>query len=108
MRRALNLNIAPGAERHAFSGRNGKLQLFNKRGFVIVRDNLTFPLLHAEHFVRQFDFHILTHGNLTGQTAALFGFALGNMRKLGRQNIAAALFHLHPALATGTTATAGR
>ncbi len=44
MRRAFNLNIAPGAKQH-HPLRDPQLELFNESGFVIVRDNFTLPFL---------------------------------------------------------------
>jgi hypothetical protein len=49
----------------------------------------------------------LLHRDLTGETAALFRLAPGDMGKFGWQNITA-LLHRHPALAAGTAAAAGR
>ena len=100
MRRTFNLNIAARTERHVLTGGDRQLQFFNKGRFVIVRDN-------AKDFVRQLDFHILPYSDLAGQTTTLFCFTLGDMRKLGRQNITTALFHRHPALTAGPTAAAG-
>ena len=45
------------------------------------------PIFDAENLFRQFNLHVLLHRHLTGQTATGFGIPLGNMRKLGRQDI---------------------
>ncbi len=108
MRRAFNLNVAARTERHIFAIGNAQLQLFNEGGFVIVGDNFTLPLFHAEDLLRQFNLHVLAHCHLTGQTTALFRLTLANVRQLGRQNIPAALFDRDPALPAGTAAAAGR
>ena len=108
MRRTFNLNIAARAERHAFAFRDGQLQLFNESRFVIIRDNFTLPFFDAKNLFRQRDLHVLLHGNLAGQTAALFRLAFGDMGKFGRQDISAPLLDRHPALAAGTAASAGR
>ena len=107
MRRAFDLNIAPRAERHHLPLRDPQLELFNESGFVIVRDNFTLPFFDAENLFRQFNLHVLLHRHLTGQTATGFGIPLGNMRKLGRQDIPAALFNSYPTLAAGAAAAAG-
>ena len=108
MLRALNLNVSSGAERDIFPFRHPQLQLFDKGSFVIIRDNFTFPFFDAENLFRQFNLHVLTHCDLTGQTAALFCLTLCDMRQLGGQNIAATLFYRHAALSAGAAAAAGR
>ena len=106
VRRTFNLNVSPGAERDIFPFRHPQLQLFNKGGFVIIRDNLALPFFDAENFLRQLNFHVLTHRDLAGQTAALFCLTFGDMRQLGWQNIATALFYRHAALPAGAAAAA--
>ena len=108
MLRTFNLDIAPRPERNALSFRHPQFKLFDKRGFVIVGDNFAFPFFNAENLLRQFNFHVLAHRDLTGQTAALFRLTLGDVRQLSGQNIATTFFHLYAALPTGATATAGR
>ena len=107
MLRTLNLNVSPGAERHIFPFRYPQLELFDKGGLVIVRDNLALPFFHAEDLFRQLNLHVLAHRDLAGQTATLFRFTLRDMRQFRRQNIAAALFYRHAALSAGTAAAAG-
>lgn len=92
MRRTFNLNIAARAERHAFAFRDGQLQLFNESRFVIIGDNFTLPFFDAKNLFRQRDLHVLFHGDLTGQTAALFRLAFADMGKFGRQDITAPSF----------------
>jgi phosphoribosylamine--glycine ligase len=48
------------------------------------------------------------HRHLAGQTTALFGLALADVRQLGGQDVAPALFYRHPALTAGTPAATGR
>lgn len=55
-----------------------------------------------------FDLHVLLDGHLAGQTFAVLGFALGDVRQLGGEDVATAFMHLQPALGAGTTTTAGR
>ena len=105
---AFDLNISAGAERNRVTVRHAQLQLLDKSGFVIIRDNFTLPLLNAKNLLRQLNFHVLLHRDLAGQTAALSRLTLGDMREFGRQNITAALFHRHPALAAGAAPAAGR
>ena len=106
--RTINLDIPTRTERDALPFRNVQLELFNERGFVIVRDNFALPFFHAEDLLRQLNLHVLAHSDLTRQTAALFRFTLRDMRQFCWQNITASLFHRHTALSTGATAATGR
>lgn len=90
--RALNLNVSSGAERDMLTFRHPQLQLFNKGGFVIIRDNLALPFLTPKISSGSSIFMFWRTATLAGQTTALFCLTLCDMRQLGWQNIATALF----------------
>ena len=74
--RGFDLDITTGAERHALPIGDLQLELLDEGGLVVIGDDGTVPLLHAEDLFRQLDVHVGTHGDLTGQTLAMTGFAL--------------------------------
>ena len=105
--RGFDLDITTGAERHALPIGDLQLELLDEGGLVVIGDDGTVPLLHAEDLFRQLDVHVGTDGDLTGQTLAMTGFALADVIQLGRQDVAAAGFHTHLALTTRAAAATG-
>lgn len=107
MLRTLNLNVSPGAERNIFPFRHPKLQLFNKGGFVIIRDNLALPFFNAEDLFRQLNLHVLTHRDWQARRQPSFASRFVICASSVGKNIATALFYRHAALPAGTAAAAG-
>ena len=73
----------------------------------MVRTNCRHPLLDPEDLIVNMNLHVLLHCDLAGQAIAVCSFSLGDVRQLGRQNIAATLVDLNPALGTGAAAATG-
>ena len=106
--RCYQLDITTGAEGNFLAFRQLQVQLFDEGRYIGVGRYFGFPLLHAEDFFRHFNFHILLHRNLAGESPALFLLAHGEVRLFGRQDRTAALFYPAFALGTRATATTGR
>ena len=92
------MDVAAGAERNFFTFRNGKLEFFNERCFVVIGDDGAFPFFHTEHFFRYFDVHVGFNVDLTRQAAAFARFAFADVGQLSWQNVATAAFHDNAAL----------
>ena len=103
-----DLDVATGAEVHFFALGQFQHQFLDEGRDVVVGADFAFPLLDAEDFLGDFDFHVLLDRDLTGQAVAAGGFALGDMAFLSRQDGAAARVDFHPALGAGAAAAARR
>ena len=106
-RRRFQLHITTRAEIHVFAFRQFQRQLFNESGNVIIGNNLTLPLLHAEEFFRHLDLHVLLHVDLAAQAPAIANLPFGEVAFFGGKNVSPTVEHLTATLRTGTTATAG-
>ena len=107
MRRGLDLDIATGAEVHILTLGQFQHQVFDEGCDVFIGAHGALPFFHAEHLFGHFDVHVLLDRDLTGQTVATRGFALGDVAFLGGQDRAATGMHTHAALRTGATPATG-
>ena len=107
MRRALDLDIATGAERDAFTLWQLEHELLDEGGDVVVRADFARPALHAEDLVRNLDFHVLLDLHLAGEAASLAGFAAIDVPRLRREDRAATFADCDLADAAGSLSTTG-
>ncbi len=107
MRRTLQLHVTAGTEIDVLPFRQFECQLLDESGNVGVALYRALPLLHAEDFLRHFDFHVLLDGGLTAQAPAFLCIALGEMPLFRGQHGTAALGNDAFALCAGAAAAAG-
>ena len=108
VRGALDLHVAPCAERHLLALGQRELELLDERRDVPVRDHAAAPLANAEHFGRKLDPQVALDLHLAREPTAALRLAERDEAGLGRQQLAAAFPDDHLAHAARALAAAGR
>ena len=107
VRWAFNLNVPPGTEINLFAFGQLQHELFDERRHVPVAFDFADPFLGVESFRWNFDFHVLSNGNLATQAFAFGCVFLGDVTLFCRQDIATSAVNFDQTLRTGATTTAG-
>jgi hypothetical protein len=105
--RALDLDVAAGAEGDDLALGELEDELLDEGGDAVVGLDVALPLAHAEDLGVDLDLHVLLDLDLAGQAAALAGLALGDVAELGGVDAAAAALDDDLADAAGALAAAG-
>jgi hypothetical protein len=106
--RALDLDVAPGAEGHLFTLRQLEHQLLDEGGHVVVRTHATLPALHAEDLGGDLDRQVVLHLDLAGQAYPVARLPPAHVGHLCGEQRAAALANHDLAHAAGALSSAGR
>ena len=97
VRRALDLDVAAGAERHLLALGQLQHQLLDEGGDVVVRDRTLHSHLRTPKTSGgDLDLHVLLDLDLAGEPAALARLAAGDVAGLGGQQGAAAFLDARP------------
>mmetsp|Transcript_22909 Transcript_22909/g.38425 ORF Transcript_22909/g.38425 Transcript_22909/m.38425 type:complete len:270 (+) Transcript_22909:1372-2181(+) len=105
--RRFDLNVATSAEVHILTFGQFQHKVFDEGCDVFVGAHSTLPLFYAKHLFWHLDVHVLLHSNLTRQTVAASGLALGDVAFLGWQNRPATGMHTHLTLRAGAATATG-
>ena len=107
VRRALDLDVAAGSERHLLALGKLQHQLLDEGRHVVVGAHPALPFANTEDLRLELDLHVLLDLHLARQATAGAGLAAADVRGLGRQQRAAAVMDVDLAHAAGSLAAAG-
>ncbi len=102
VRRTVHLDVLARLEVHLFARRQIEHRLLDERRHVSIGAHRTDPATRLERFGRHFDFHVLLHGDLTGQPISQLRFAIRDVSALGRQQFTTATKNPHATLPAGS------
>ena len=104
--RHIDLDVASRFELEVLAFWELHHKLLDERGDVVIRKHRALPLLDAEDFFRNLDFHVLADLHLATETPVCGDFFAREVRQFCREDVPTAGRDLALALHTGATATA--